>query len=72
MKLVGNQGKVLGVDTSYVEEIEGAEILRGSIEDESIVDEIIEYFERKVNQSFVIFHHKFQVIGQLIMQNKSH
>ena len=49
LKLVGNQGKVLGVDTSYVEEIEGAEILRGSIEDESIVDEIIEYFERKVN-----------------------
>lgn len=49
VKLVGNQGKVLGVDTSYVEEIEGAEILRGSIEDESIVDEIIEYFERKVN-----------------------
>ena len=49
VKLVGNQGKVLGVDTSYVEEIEGAEILRGSIEDESIADEIIEYFERKVN-----------------------
>ena len=49
VKLVGNQGKVLGVDTSYVEEIEGAEILRGNIEDESIVDEIIEYFERKVN-----------------------
>ena len=49
VKLVGNQGKVLGVDTSYVEEIEGAEILRGSIEDESIVDEIFEYFERKVN-----------------------
>ena len=49
VKLVGNQGKVLGIDTSYVEEIEGAEILRGNIEDESIVDEIIEYFERKVN-----------------------
>ena len=49
VKLVGNQGKVLGVDTSYVEEIEGAEIIRGSIEDESIVDDILEYFERKVN-----------------------
>ena len=49
VKLVGNQGKVLGVDTSYVEEIEGAEIIRGNIEDESIVDDILEYFERKVN-----------------------
>ena len=49
VKLVGNQGKVLGVDTSYVEDVEGAEILRGSIEDESIADEIIEYFERKTN-----------------------
>ena len=46
---VGNQGKVLGVDTSYVEEIEGAEIIRGNIEDESIKDDILEYFERKVN-----------------------
>ena len=49
VKLVGNQGKVLGVDTSYVEEIEGAEIIRGNIEDESIVDDVLEYFERKVN-----------------------
>ena len=49
VKLVGNQGKVLGVDTSYVEEIEGAEIIRGDIEDGSIVDDIMEYFERKVN-----------------------
>ena len=49
VQLVGNQGKVLGVDTSYVEEIEGADILRGSIEDESLTDEIIDYFDRKVN-----------------------
>lgn len=46
---VGNKGKVLGIDTSYVEEIEGAEILRGDIEDESIIDDIIEYFDKKVN-----------------------
>lgn len=49
VQATGNQGKVMGVDTSYVEDISGAELLRGNIEDESIVDEIFEYFERKVN-----------------------
>ena len=49
VQIAGNQGKVIGVDTSYVEDIPGAELLRGNIEDESIVDEIYEYFERKVN-----------------------
>jgi len=49
VQVTGNQGKVMGVDTSYVEDIPGAELLRGKIEDESIVDEIFEYFEKKVN-----------------------
>jgi 23S rRNA (uridine2552-2'-O)-methyltransferase len=49
VQLVGNQGKVMGIDTSYVEDIPEAQLLRASIEDESIVDEIFEYFERKVN-----------------------
>ena len=49
VQIAGNQGKVIGVDTSYVEDVPGAELLRGNIEDESIVDEIYEYFERKVN-----------------------
>ena len=49
VKLVGNKGKVLGVDTSYVEPVDGAEIIRGSIEDESISDIILEHFQRKVN-----------------------
>ncbi len=49
VQIAGNQGKVIGVDTSYDEDIPGAELLRGNIEDESIVDEIYEYFERKVN-----------------------
>lgn len=49
VQLAGNQGKVLGIDTSYVEDIPGGELLRGDIEDESIVDDIFEYFERKVN-----------------------
>lgn len=48
-QLVGNQGKVIGVDTSYVEEIGGAYIMRENIEDESIVEEILEHFGRKAN-----------------------
>jgi len=48
-KIVGNKGKVMGVDNSYVEDIPDVVFLRESIEDESIVDEIIEYFGRKVN-----------------------
>ena len=49
VKLAGNQGKVMGIDLSYVEEIPGAEILRGDIEDENVVDDVMNYFERKVN-----------------------
>ncbi len=49
MKLVGNQGKVMGIDLSYVEEIPGAHIIREDIEDEHVVDEVMSYFGRKVN-----------------------
>jgi len=49
MKLVGNQGKVMGIDLSYVEEISGAHIIRENIEDEHVVDEVLSYFGRKVN-----------------------
>ena len=48
-KLVGNQGKVMGIDTSYVEEIPGVEFLQGDIEDETIVDDIFSYFGKKIN-----------------------
>ena len=48
-KLVGNQGKVMGVDTSYVEDISGVEFLQADIEDESVVDDILSYFGKKVN-----------------------
>ncbi len=48
-KLVGNQGKVLGIDKSYVEEIEGAKIMREDISDEGIIDEILEYFGKKAD-----------------------
>ena len=49
VKLAGNQGKVMGIDLSYVEEIPSAHIIRENIEDEHVVDEIMDYFERKVN-----------------------
>jgi len=49
MKLVGNQGKVMGIDLSYVEEISGAHIIRENIEDEHVVDEVLSYFGRKIN-----------------------
>jgi len=49
VKLVGNRGKVMGVDLSYVEEIPGAYLVRENIEDEHVVDEIMSYFGRKVN-----------------------
>jgi 23S rRNA (uridine2552-2'-O)-methyltransferase len=49
VKLVGNQGKVMGVDLSYVEEIPGAYIIRENIEDEHVIDEVTSYFGRKVN-----------------------
>ena len=47
-KLVGNQGKVMGVDLSYVEEIPGAHLVRENIENEFLPDEILSYFGRKV------------------------
>ena len=37
VKLTGNQGKVMGVDLSYVEEVPGAHIIRGNIEDEFLI-----------------------------------
>lgn len=48
-QLVGNTGKVMGVDVSYVEEIMGTHIVKSSIEDESVIDEVLDYFGRKVN-----------------------
>ena len=48
VKLVGNQGKVMGVDLSFVEEIPGAHIVRDNIENEYLVDDVLSYFGRKV------------------------
>lgn len=49
VELAGNKGKVMGIDTAYVEEIPNTHIIRGNIEDESIVELIFDYFGRKVN-----------------------
>ena len=49
VKLAGNQGKVMGIDLSYVEEIPGARILREDIGGDNIVDQVMDYFGRKVN-----------------------
>jgi len=48
-KLTGNQGKVMGIDLSYVEEIPNVHLLQANIEDEFVIEEIMEYFGRKVN-----------------------
>jgi len=48
-KLVGSKGKVMGIDISYVEDIRGAEIIRGDIENDDVIDEIESYFGGKVN-----------------------
>src|SRR3989304_7748128 len=47
VELAGNKGKVMGIDTTHVEEVSNAHIIRGNIEDESIVELIFDYFGRK-------------------------
>ena len=46
---VGNQGKVMGIDTSFVEEISGAYILKANIDDDSTVEDIFSFFGKKIN-----------------------
>ena len=48
-KIVGNKGKVMGIDRSYVEEIPGTFILKANIDDDNIVKDIFDYFGEKVN-----------------------
>ena len=48
-KIVGNKGKVMGIDRSYVEEIPGTFILRANIDDDNIVKDIFDFFVEKVN-----------------------
>ena len=48
-KLVGNKGKVMGIDMTYVEEIPNVHIQKGNIEDESLVQDILSFFGGKIN-----------------------
>ena len=48
-QVAGNQGKVLGIDLSFVEELPGVEIIRGDIEDPEIIEQIISFFNKKVD-----------------------
>ena len=47
-KIVGNKGKVMGIDTSFVEEISGVYLLKASINDD-IIEEIFSFFDKKIN-----------------------
>jgi len=47
-KIVGNKGKVMGIDTSFVEEIPGVYMLKASINDD-IIEEIFSFFDKKIN-----------------------
>lgn len=49
IKMAGNRGRIMGVDTAYVEEIQGAHIIRADVQDEYIIDDVLEYFNGKVN-----------------------
>ena len=48
-KISGNQGKVLGIDLSFVEEVPNAKIIQHDIENIDVVDEIISYFGKKAD-----------------------
>ena len=49
VQLVGNKGKVMGVDTSFVEEIPGAYMIKSDICNDFISKEILSFFGKKVN-----------------------
>jgi len=48
-KISGNQGKVLGIDLSFVEEIPNAKIIKADIENIDVIDEINSYFGKNVD-----------------------
>ena len=48
-KLSGNQGKILGIDTSFDEDLPDVKFIQGNIDDENIVEDILEFFGRKAD-----------------------
>lgn len=67
VKLAGNRGKVVGVDTTYMDEISGAHFIKGNVENESIADEILEYLGGKANA--VICDISLQITGHWSMDH---
>ncbi|RNJ76946.1 MAG: RlmE family RNA methyltransferase [Nitrosopumilus sp. B06] len=49
VRMAGNQGKVIGVDLSYVDEIPGAHMIQSDVSDTGVADEILEHFGRKAD-----------------------
>ena len=72
VQLVGNKGKVMGIDTSFVEEIPGAYIIKSDIYDDSITKEILSFFGKKVNAVICDLSPQVTGIGLSIIPYKSH
>lgn len=49
VRLAGNRGRVVGVDRSYVDEVDGAEFIRADIEDASVPGMVLERLGRRAN-----------------------
>ncbi|RNJ75665.1 MAG: RlmE family RNA methyltransferase [Nitrosopumilus sp. H8] len=49
VRMAGNQGRVVGVDLEYVDEIPGAHIINGDISNVAVADEILEHLGRKAD-----------------------
>lgn len=49
VRLAGNRGRVVGVDKSYVDELEGAEFMREDVADEGISEEILGRLGRRAD-----------------------
>ena len=49
LSTLGNKGKVMGVDTSFVEEIPGVHIVKASVDSDYIAEEVFSFFGKKVN-----------------------
>lgn len=48
-EMVGEKGKLMGIDKVVVDDIPGVQIVRANVEDESIAGDVTSYFGRKVN-----------------------
>ncbi len=48
-RLVGNNGKVLGVDIRHVDPLPRVQIIQGDVSDDSLAEKIMDAMERKVN-----------------------